>query len=69
MMDTTVQPGDVLWVAVTGECWPSPGHLCMLPGSPASDLQLSGGFGPLGDDEHFMPSPGHQSARDAASIS
>lgn len=64
MVDTMVHPGDALWVAVAvaGKLWPSPGQVCMLPALPASDLQVSGGFGLLGDEERFMPSLGCWSA-------
>lgn len=61
------QAEDVLRVA--GKRWLFRGHVHILPGSPDSDLQVSGGFGLLGDEQSFVPSPGHQSTRDAADIS
>lgn len=69
MVDIVVQPGDVLRVVVASERWLYPGCLCMLSGSPVSDLQVSRGFGLLGDEEHFVPSPGSQSTGDTTSIS
>lgn len=67
MVDTTGQPEDVLRVA--GKRWLLRGHVHILPGSPGSDLQVSGGFGLLGEEQCFVPSPGHQSTRDAADVS
>lgn len=53
MVDTMGQPEDVLRVA--GERWLFRGHIHILPGSPDSDLQVSGGFGLLGDEQRFVP--------------
>lgn len=67
MVDTMGQPEDVLRVA--GKRWLFRGHIHILLGSPDSDQQVSGGFGLLGDEQCFVPSPGQQSTRDAADIS
>lgn len=67
MVDTTGQPEDVL--RVVGKHWLFRGHIHILPGSPGSDLQVSGGFGLLGHEQRSVLSPGHQSTRDAADIS
>lgn len=56
MLDTTGQPEDVLRVA--GKHWLFRGHIHILPGSPDSDLQVSGGFGLLGDEHCSVPSQG-----------
>lgn len=67
MVGTMGQPEDVLRVA--GKHWLFRGHIHILPGSPDSDLQVSGGFGLLGDEQCSVPSPGHQSTQDVADIS